>query len=99
MGADMETQDILKHIDGLRCSSESEWAKGVNAGIDNVMVALRASLGAAQVPSLDALCKAIEEADHKSLAEGNYMLDSDDCIAVLRETWAALSQPSQQGTK
>jgi hypothetical protein len=33
------------------------------------------------------LCAAIKEADNKA-SEGDYMLDSDDCISVIRGTWA-----------
>ncbi len=32
------------------------------------------------------LCAAIKAADDKA-SEGDYMLDSDDCISVIRGTW------------
>ena len=34
------------------------------------------------------LCAAIKAADDKA-SEGDYMLDSDDCISVIRGTWKA----------
>ena len=33
------------------------------------------------------LCAAIKAADDKA-SEGDYMLDSDDCISVIRGTWS-----------
>lgn len=45
------------------------------------------------------LCAAIKAADDKA-CEGDYMLDSDDCISVIRGTWnpeglAAATQASK----
>jgi hypothetical protein len=34
----------------------------------------------------EAMCSAIKAADDKA-SEGDYMLDSDDCISVIRGTW------------
>ena len=33
------------------------------------------------------ICKAIEEEDYYCVTEGDYMLDSDDCIAVTKGVW------------
>ena len=33
------------------------------------------------------ICKAIKEEDDYCATEGNYMLDSDDCIAVAKSEW------------
>jgi hypothetical protein len=33
------------------------------------------------------ICKAIEEEDEYCVTEGDYMLDSDDCIAVTKGVW------------
>ena len=33
------------------------------------------------------LCKAIKEEDDYCVTEGDYMLDSDDCIAVAKGEW------------
>jgi hypothetical protein len=35
------------------------------------------------------LCAAIKAADDKSTEEAGYMLDSEDCISVIRGTWQA----------
>ena len=35
---------------------------------------------------VEAMCAAIKAADDKA-SEGDYMLDSDDCISVIRGTW------------
>jgi hypothetical protein len=33
------------------------------------------------------ICKAIKEEDDYCITEGDYMLDSDDCIAVTKGVW------------
>jgi hypothetical protein len=33
------------------------------------------------------ICKAIKEEDDYCVTEGDYMLDSDDCIAVAKSEW------------
>lgn len=33
------------------------------------------------------ICKAIKEEDDYCVTEGDYMLDSDDCIAVAKNNW------------
>jgi hypothetical protein len=33
------------------------------------------------------ICKAIKEEDDYCVTEGNYMLDSNDCIAVAKSEW------------
>lgn len=33
------------------------------------------------------ICKAIKEEDDYCVTEGDYMLDSDDCIAVTKGVW------------
>lgn len=44
------------------------------------------------------ICSAIKAADDKSVSEADYMLDSDDCIKIVREQFAVAmsSQPAQQ---
>lgn len=41
---------------------------------------------AAAAAERERLCAAIKAADDKA-SEGDYMLDSDDCISVIRGTW------------
>jgi len=36
---------------------------------------------------LDRICKAIKEEDDYCVTEGDYMLDSNDCIAVAKSEW------------
>lgn len=36
---------------------------------------------------LNRICKAIKDEDDYCVDHGDYMLDSDDCIAVARGTW------------
>jgi hypothetical protein len=53
---------------------------------------LRQALEAALKPGGDMcerICLAIEAADAKSMREADYMLDSDDCIRIVREHFAA----------
>jgi hypothetical protein len=40
----------------------------------------------AEAAERDRLCEAIKAADDKA-SESDYMLDSDDCIRVIRGTW------------
>ena len=48
---------------------------------------LQAQLAAAQGQDLlEVMCARIKAADD-AMADGNYMLDSDDCISVIRGTW------------
>ncbi len=35
----------------------------------------------------DRICKAIKEEDDYCVTEGDYMLDSDDCIAIAKGDW------------
>jgi hypothetical protein len=39
-----------------------------------------------QAAERERMCAAIKAADDKA-SEGDYMLDSDDCISVIRGTW------------
>jgi hypothetical protein len=58
---------------------------------------LRTALEAALKPGADMcerICLAIEAADAKSMREADYMLDSDDCIRIVREHFAA-APPAQ----
>jgi len=43
---------------------------------------------------IEEMCAAIKAADDKSMAESNYMLDSKDCIKVLRSLAAAPEAPA-----
>lgn len=45
------------------------------------------SMQQARAEELERICKAIKEEDDYCVDEGNYMLDSDDCIAVARGEW------------
>ena len=59
----------------------------------------KAALAAPPVeqPSIEDLCARIKAADDAA-ADGDYMLDSDDCISVLRGTWKgplAMDKPNQ----
>lgn len=47
---------------------------------------LRAEKDAAVAAERERLCAAIKDADDTA-SEGDYMLDSDDCISVIRGTW------------
>jgi hypothetical protein len=46
----------------------------------------QAAIDAAVAAERERLCAAIKAADDKA-SEGDYMLDSDDCIRVIRGTW------------
>jgi hypothetical protein len=52
-------------------------------GADDRVQDYAARLAAAE---RERLCAAIKAADDKA-SEGDYMLDSDDCISVIRGTW------------
>lgn len=55
----------------------------------------RAALAAQGAPAdlCERICAAIKAADDKSTDEAGYMLDSDDCIAIVREQFAAAPAP------
>lgn len=49
--------------------------------------------------TIERICKAIKDEDDRCVTQGDYMLDSDDCIAVASGTWSfpdfALQQEKQ----
>lgn len=45
------------------------------------------AIAAARAQERERICKAIKEADDRCVTEGDYMLDSDDCIAIVRGEW------------
>lgn len=45
-------------------------------------------------PNVDHLCARIRAADDAAMAEADYMLDSDDCIKVLRGEWTGPPKPN-----
>lgn len=49
--------------------------------------ALRAFGAQERALERERLCAAIKAADDKAMDEAGYMLDSDDCISVIRGTW------------
>lgn len=49
-------------------------------------LAAEKALATAQADERERLCVAIKAADDKA-ADADYMLDSDDCISVIRGTW------------
>lgn len=80
----LEMQENLKEED--RC------IKAITGIIERRMWALPTTHPAPGVPDadFDLVCNAIDKADTISM-EGDYMLDSDDCIAVVRVMQALLS--------
>ena len=50
------------------------------------VIALMAFAERCRAAERERLCAAIKAADDKA-SEGDYMLDSDDCISVIRGTW------------
>ena len=54
--------------------------------IGEAILAIRRWAGDLQSAERERLCAAIKAADDKA-SEGDYMLDSDDCISVIRGTW------------
>lgn len=49
--------------------------------------AWQAACTAGAAAERERICKAIKEEDDYCVTEGDYMLDSDDCIAVARGEW------------
>ena len=68
---------------------EEWWAKQT-ANFDpeeiGLMQLARVTWCAGQDAAREAACANIKQADDKA-SEGDYMLDSDDCISVIRGTW------------
>jgi hypothetical protein len=64
---------------------------------DQMQAYARAAL-AANVPAdlCERICAAINAADEKSMDEANYMLDSNDCIAIVRAQFAAAPAPEAE---
>lgn len=54
--------------------------------IGEAVLALRRWAAQLQAAERERMCDAIKAADDKA-TEGDYMLDSDDCIRVIRRTW------------
>lgn len=81
--------------------TDDQLVKGVKAmrlfvtknSVADFRLGYMAALAAAPAPQaqpvdIEALCARIKAADDAA-AEGDYMLDSDDCISVIRGTWKA----------
>lgn len=68
-------------------------------GWQPVYLAAPVALAAQGVPTdlCERICAAIKAADDKSTDEAEYMLDSDDCIAIVREHFAAAPAPEATG--
>ena len=60
----------------------------------SLLQALRQCDTEARITEREAMCVAIEEADDNA-SEGDYMLDSDDCISVIRGTWNMTPNPGR----
>ncbi len=86
-----ETNEALRLAEEYRPTMPPEvlhlWAKDVVAKLRRLH-ALRAAAPA--VASIEDLCARIKAADDAA-ADRDYMLDSNDCIAVLRGTWKGAS--------
>jgi hypothetical protein len=52
----------------------------------SLLQALRQCDTEARLAEREAMCEAIKEADDKA-SDNDHMLDSDDCISVIRGTW------------
>jgi hypothetical protein len=85
-----EQRTLRKSIEWLREAMTVDW---------NRRAALSTPPAAAQ-PSIEDLCARIKAADDAA-ADGDYMLDSNDCIAVLRGEWKgplAMDKPEKPTT-
>ena len=56
---------------------------GETVGLDK----LRAFADRVAASERERICKAIKEEDDYCVTEGNYMLDSNDCITVAKSEW------------
>jgi hypothetical protein len=74
--ANLGTALVHNSIEGERIFIEgADWHDEIERFAELVMAAER-----------ERMCAAIKAADDKA-SEGDYMLDSDDCISVVRGTW------------
>lgn len=73
-------------VPGQMCSSNEgvEWGRRVHVSRQQAQPAKPVEL----TEIIEALCARIKAADDAA-ADRDYMLDSDDCIAVIRGTWKA----------
>jgi hypothetical protein len=77
----MKCDEDIKRKD-VEIESLRELLRQVRAERDELAAGHYAALAAER----ERLCAAIKAADDKA-SEGDYMLDSDDCISVIRGTW------------
>lgn len=61
--------------------------RGPGAYTQHHMKRIRRIVEAVQREERERICKAIKEEDDYCVTEGDYMLDSNDCIAVAKGEW------------
>lgn len=78
MTREQAEQIARKHVDLRNKTEGHEDALSLSVAVNAIMEAVAVER--------ERLCAAIKAADDNS-SEGGYMLDSDDCISVIRGTW------------
>jgi len=70
----------------VRADERNSWPLEMEAMERQVNI-LTDALAQAKADERERVCKAIKEEDDYCVTEGDYMLDSDDCIAVAKGEW------------
>lgn len=77
----MDREDII------RMAQECQFAHYYESGDLVAMPQLERFAALVAAAERERICKAIKEEDDYCVTEGDYMLDSNDCIAVAKSEW------------
>jgi hypothetical protein len=78
-----DTIDMANEAGGILLSDSEIWG----LGYEFELYQLKAFEALVRADERERICKAIKEEDDYCVTEGDYMLDSDDCIAVAKGEW------------
>lgn len=79
-------KELKAFADLVRADERNSWPAEMEAMERQVNI-LTDALAQAKADERERVCKAIKEEDDYCVTEGDYMLDSDDCIAVAKGEW------------
>jgi len=74
----------MSREDIIRMAREAGFTEGDISLFPDLIAHFAALVAAAE---RERICKAIKEEDDYCVTEGDYMLDSNDCIAVAKSKW------------
>ncbi len=83
---DCYQEELERFAELVRADERNSWPAEMEAMERQVNI-LTDALAQAKADERERVCKAIKEEDDYCVTEGDYMLDSDDCIAVAKGEW------------